>query len=905
MSSALDLDGSSKGTVLNGPCDWKQWISIVKKFATSHNLWEFLDPAVQEGKPVLQQPVEPTFRLINDKVSDLVDLTSEEFRRLEFLHTQYRSKLQGYRDQVKALASLQQHIVKTIGNYYSTIAEEHDVAKQLTLLQARVAPTDWALEREVLQRYRSTLQSPNRTKIEAWVTQWQKVLTEAKQLGLPDVQDLRPTQDFLQAVSSINTPFTDYWVNKMEDEAALGKPNWKTVFPDGIKISEIFERAHRIKAAKNNKGSFGAAFQGKGEKTEKKEDKPKWSSRKNDKGIPLCVCGKHHFFADCFYLIESARPDGWTADQTVEKKIKDILDSNPWAKTMTERAQQSKQKEKEKASDSSNGSSVKGTAFAGLPPTPEHTPPPSTSFSAGKAVYPLRDSFILDSGSDTHICNDRSRFLDYSSLAEPEDLFAGDSQLQILGNGTVRMKLEEGGLFQLNEVAYVPNFHTNIASLDRFLAKGYNWNPASGLVSKDDQIVFHTRRLFRQPVIEYNQLSEVAPSSNFTSSSAPRPAQIADATLWHKRLGHLNAQALEHLVENTTGCKIKGPVTVDCESCSLGKGKRVVSRRSPQNKAQRPFWRIYIDIFSLHTSFNDKEAVLLIKDEFTSMIFIHFLNDATQDSVMTALRNHEAMIKRQWDLNICIIHRDNDRALQTAYEAWVEERGIQDEPTAPYTSAQNGSAERSGGVIGTQARTMGIDAKLPSDLWPETWKAAVFLHNRSPMQNHGFKTPFQLLHQWLQDNNKDTGYQQTQPDITFLKAYGCRAYPLNKQALQNKQKKDLKTDPHAEIGYLVGYDSTNIFRIWIPSTSEVRRVRDVTFNESLFYDGIDKPPEPIPQRIEVRLPGHIEDESEYEEVATLRKTGLRFKFYPNHLITRNQMTRMNFTTLRIPIQRRI
>ncbi|KAM4058823.1 hypothetical protein HRG_014073 [Hirsutella rhossiliensis] len=72
------------------------------------------------------------------------------------------------------------------------------------------------------------------------------------------------------------------------------------------------------------------------------------------------------------------------------------------------------------------------------------------------------------------------------------------------------------------------------------------------------------------------------------------------------------------------------------------------------------------------------------------------------------------------------------------------------------------------------------------------------------MQNHSFRTPFQLLHQWLRDNNRDIGYQQDQPDIT--------------------QKKDLKTDPHTEIGYLVGYDSTNIFRIWIPSTSEVRRV---------------------------------------------------------------------------------
>ncbi|KAM4060874.1 integrase core domain-containing protein [Hirsutella rhossiliensis] len=165
----------------------------------------------------------------------------------------------------------------------------------------------------------------------------------------------------------------------------------------------------------------------------------------------------------------------------------------------------------------------------------------------------------------------------------------------------------------------------------------------------------------------------------------------------------------------------------------------------------------------MNTSFNGKEAVLLIKDEFTSMIFIYLLNDATQGSVMTALRNHEAMVQRQWNLNICIIHRDNDRSLQSIR---------------------------------------------------------------------------------------------------------LQSLSLTPQALQNRQKKDLKTDPHTEIGYLVGYDSTNIFRIWIPSTSEVRRVRDVTFNESIFYDGNDQPPEPIPQRVEVQLPAHIEDESDYEEIPT-------------------------------------
>ena len=43
-------------------------------------------------------------------------------------------------------------------------------------------------------------------------------------------------------------------------------------------------------------------------------------------------------------------------------------------------------------------------------------------------------------------------------------------------------------------------------------------------------------------------------------------------------------------------------------------------------------------------------------------------------------------------------------------------------------------------------------------------------------------------------------------------------------------------EARAFIGYLVGYDSTNIFRIWIPSKQKVISTRDVTFKESLFYD---------------------------------------------------------------------
>lgn len=60
--------------------------------------------------------------------------------------------------------------------------------------------------------------------------------------------------------------------------------------------------------------------------------------------------------------------------------------------------------------------------------------------------------------------------------------------------------------------------------------------------------------------------------------------------------------------------------------------------------------------------------------------------------------------------------------------------------------------------------------------------------------------------------------------------FSCRAYPLN-YTISKLQK----LEPRAHIGYLVGYDSSNIFSIWIPSKGKVVRTRDATFDSTRFY----------------------------------------------------------------------
>jgi hypothetical protein len=67
-----------------------------------------------------------------------------------------------------------------------------------------------------------------------------------------------------------------------------------------------------------------------------------------------------------------------------------------------------------------------------------------------------------------------------------------------------------------------------------------------------------------------------------------------------------------------------------------------------------------------------------------------------------------------------------------------------------------------------------------------------------------------------------------------LKAYGCKAFALTNDTLQGKSQLQ-RLDPRAWIGYLVGYRSSNIYRIWVPSMAKVISTRDVIFNEDEIF----------------------------------------------------------------------
>jgi hypothetical protein len=91
-------------------------------------------------------------------------------------------------------------------------------------------------------------------------------------------------------------------------------------------------------------------------------------------------------------------------------------------------------------------------------------------------------------------------------------------------------------------------------------------------------------------------------------------------------------------------------------------------------------------------------------------------------------------------------------------------------------------------------------------MWPETVKAAAYLVNRTPTKRLAWKSPAESLQNALHRT-------VVKSDISYLRVYGCKIYAYIPQEIREREIY-YKLVSRARIGYLVGYNSTNIFRIW-------------------------------------------------------------------------------------------
>jgi len=146
--------------------------------------------------------------------------------------------------------------------------------------------------------------------------------------------------------------------------------------------------------------------------------------------------------------------------------------------------------------------------------TPARTPTKRAMYTVGSSYSTndsiLRDSFLLDSASDTHVCNSRDRFINIRPAPADACLKGGGGNVKIEGFGTVVIKPEpvDNGDCELTlqNVAYAPMFPVSLVSYTIAMSKRFFWDGEKGILVKEGRPICKVIGRHNHWLMEYNPL---------------------------------------------------------------------------------------------------------------------------------------------------------------------------------------------------------------------------------------------------------------------------------------------------------------------------------------------------------------------------------------------------------------
>ena len=253
-------------------------------------------------------------------------------------------------------------------------------------------------------------------------------------------------------------------------------------------------------------------------------------------------------------------------------------------------------------------------------------------------------SVMVDSGTSGHYFDDalipglRYRLDNYQELAIRRYITtAGGHQLEGAGQRLLRGHIIDAqGVQRLIQISVliVPGLGRNLFSVKQASRKG--------VVSIFDK---YNPRLkannFTLPLQELENDLYFFSLDLVSGSSAPELAMqaAATATLWHRRMEHLNRKSLDLLKKvNNNGVSFDGTVP-DCEVCAVGKSRQRAHPKTADQHIQHPFQLVFTDILGQFPpeALEGCKYVSKISDEHTRWTEIYLLK--SKDGALHAFQS--------------------------------------------------------------------------------------------------------------------------------------------------------------------------------------------------------------------------------------------------------------------------
>ncbi|PKU72844.1 Retrovirus-related Pol polyprotein from transposon TNT 1-94 [Dendrobium catenatum] len=400
---------------------------------------------------------------------------------------------------------------------------------------------------------------------------------------------------------------------------------------------------------------------------------------------------------------------------------------------------------------------------------------------------------------------------DSADVLNVSDLLLGNNKAcDVVGIGSIAVKMHDGHVRILKDVRHVPDLKRNLISLGTLDDSGYIFRSERGLlrISKGALVIMKG--------IKRNGLYVLQGATLVGETHVTAKQNLDKTKLWHQRLGHLSDRGLielqkQGLFGNDSIAKIDF-----CESCIIGKSHRLSFKLST-HRAEGILDYIHSDLWgpARVATHGGNRYFLSFIDDYSRKVWIFLLK--SKDETFSKFLEWKSMVENQKNRKLKVLRTDNGLEFcNESFNKFCSDSGIVRHKTVSHTPQQNGLAERMNRTLLDRVRCLLFSSGLSKFFWGEALSTACYLVNRTPSSAINFKTPQEL-------------WKGKPPSLTHLRVFGCLAYPH-----QNKGKLEPRSIKCVFLGYPTGVKG---YRLWDLSSPGVKTIisRDVIFNENRLY----------------------------------------------------------------------
>jgi hypothetical protein len=531
-----------------------------------------------------------------------------------------------------------------------------------------------------------------------------------------------------------------------------------------------------------------------------------------------CECSHMRGTVNCWYTFPEYAPDGWRAQNAAK-----INTANQHKKINAAAFQQPQQQQQQ---GGHNGSYDYGLNFSARSAFATRLVNLSAQVSSLASKDEFRTRLILDTGATDHLCNDASKFISIDPGSYHAVINTGAGPITVSQKGTINVDIMRSdgstNCLTFSNVLYAPQMFVSVLSYSVLRQKnlwyhGYEhkllYREQNGV---DAEVAYMpeidwipTLLLADDELMEAQSLAFAAVTQPVTSklrNSRLTPTREVSLQEFHHMFGHADIAALRHMVDTTTGLRLKDVTAFSCETCLIGNFHKQYSRRKPTSPATRFLQRVHVDIVGPITPTAEDGAKywIIYTDEYTRYQWIDVTD--SKCSFTGRFLSFVSSAEAFYGCKIAIIHIDNDTVIVNRETCEVlRQQGTMFELSTSYGQYQNGVAESSNRLTEYRCRNMTIAAPhIPDSMWPYASRYAIELLNHTPSQVLDGKTPQQL-------RLESMGVADPIPNLHSFRSYGETGYVHREQ-----RQKGAKFDGRAVPMQFISREGSRIYLMWDP-----------------------------------------------------------------------------------------